>query len=309
MDSETHTVRRRVNRFADDHYLLVLLGPALLVLLVLFVYPVVWVLYRSLWLPPIYPGQGYQFAPYANYERMVTSPYFRRSVVRTLVYAGGSLSLSAVGGLIVALALDHVADRRLQRAYTTVLILGLAIPVSVLALTWRWILHPSEAGLANRVLLDLSVIGTPIPFLESEALALPVVALIDAWVRMPFAMIVFFAGLQSIPARLYEAAEIDGATSFQAFRHVTVPYLRQYAAVVALLTLVFALQAFTVIWTATGGGPNGQTRTLAPYIYEVGIMQFDFGRGAAISATLVAAATVLTFLYVRSVERTERRGR
>jgi len=125
---------------------------------------------------------------------------------------------------------------------------------------------------------------------------------------MPFAMLVFFAGLQSIPERVYEAARVDGATSFQSFRHVTLPYLRQHAAVVALLTLVFALQAFTVIWVTTGGGPNGQTRTLAPYIYEVGIMQFNFGRGAAISATLVAAATVLTYLYVRSVERTEARS-
>lgn len=305
MDSGKRAVRRRVNRFLDDHYLLVFLGPALLVLLILFVYPVVWVLYRSLWLPPIYPGEGYQFAPYANYERMVTSPYFRRSVARTLVYAAGSLSLSMTSGLLVALALNRVADRRLQRTYTTVLILGLAIPVSVLALIWRWILHPSEAGLANRVLLDLGAIGAPLPFLESEALALPIVTLIDAWVRFPFAMIVFFAGLQSIPDRFYEAARVDGATSLQAFRHVTLPYLRRYASVVALLTLVFALQAFTVIWTTTGGGPNGQSRTLAPYIYEVGIMQFNFGRGAAISATLVAAATVLTFLYVRSVEDTD----
>jgi len=180
MDSEKRTVRRRVNRFVDDHYLLVFLGPALVVLLALFLYPVVWVLYRSLWLPPIYPGEGYQFAPYANYERMVTSPYFRRSFARTLLYAVGSLLLSAVGGPVVALALDRVTDRRLQRAYTTLLILGLAIPASVLALIWRWILHPSEAGLANRVLLDLGATGAPIPFLESEALALPVVTLIDA---------------------------------------------------------------------------------------------------------------------------------
>jgi multiple sugar transport system permease protein len=307
MDSETCTLRRRANRFLDDHYLLVLLGPALLVLLVLFVYPVAWVLYRSLWLPPIYPGQGHQFAPSGNYGRMVTSPYFRRSVVRTLVYAGGSLSLSMIGGLIVALALDHLPTRRLRRAYTTVLVLGLAIPVSVLALVWRWILHPSDAGLVNRVLLDISVVGTPIPFLESEALALPIVTLIDAWVRLPFAMIVFFAGLQSIPERLYDAAEVDGATTFQAFRQVTLPYLRPYTAVVALLTLTFALQAFTVVWNTTGGGPNGQTRTLAPYIYEVGIMQFNFGYGAAISTTLVAVATVLTFLYDRTVERTESR--
>jgi len=307
MDSETRTVRRPATRFLDDHYLLVLLGPALFVLLVLFLYPVVWVLYRSLWLPPIYPGQGYQFGPSANYGRMVTSPYLRRSVVRTLLYAGGSLSLSMTGGLVVALALDRVPSKRLRRAYITVLLLGLAAPVSVLALMWRWILHPSRAGLANRVLLDISVVGTPIRFLESEALALPVVTLIDAWVRMPFAMIVFLAGLQSIPERLYEAAAVDGATSIQAFRHVTLPYLRSYAAVVALLTLVFSLQSFTVVWTTTGGGPNGRTRTLAPYIYEVGIMQFNFGYGAAISTTLVAVATVLTALYGRSVERTESR--
>jgi multiple sugar transport system permease protein len=173
---------------------LVLLGPALVVLLVLFVYPVAWILYRSLWLPPLSFEGGYRFAPAGNYRRLVTSPDFLASVGRTLFYAGGSLLCSTTGGLIVALALDRVEHRRLRHVYTTLVVLVLAIPVSILALSWRWILHPSGVGLANRVLMDLALIGPPIAFLERPGLVLPIVTLFDAWVRLPFAMLVFLAG-------------------------------------------------------------------------------------------------------------------
>jgi multiple sugar transport system permease protein len=299
IDADKSAPGRRVTRFVGDHPVLVLLAPALVVLLAVFVYPLAWVLYRSLFFPPLYPGQGYRFAPAGNYIRVVTSPDFYESVVQTLFYSVGSLSVSVTSGLLVALALNQVASRRVRTVYTTLFVLVLAIPVSILALTWRWILHPTEAGLANMLLLDLALVSSPVPFLESRALVLGVVALIDAWVRMPFAIVVFLAGLQSIPTRVYEAARIDGATTLQTFRHVTLPYLRPYAVTVVLLTWVFAFQAFTVIWNMTGGGPNGATTTLPLHIYEVSILRFNLGLGAALAALVVAITVLLTAVYVR----------
>lgn len=145
----------------------------------------------------------------------------------------------------------------------------------------------------------MGVIDSPIRFLLDEQHALLIVTLIDAWVRMPMAMIIFLAGLQAIPNRIYEAAMIDGATNLQRFRHVTIPYLRPYIVTVCLIVWLFAFQAFSVIWVMTGGGPALSTETISLFIFEVEILQFNFNAGAAISSFLVAVSFVLTVFYVK----------
>lgn len=298
LDTQKGDLRLWIDQVVSDHIVLVMIGPPLLVLLAVFVYPVFWVLYQSLWLPPIHFGDPHQFAPIGNYQRVITSPSFYESVWRTVLYTFGSLSLSFTVGLLVALAINRVGRRWLRQLYTMIITLGWAMPVAILSLTWRWILFPEEVGLLNQILLDLGMIGAPIAYLESEALALPIVTVIDAWVRMPLAMIVFLAGLQSIPERLYDAARVDGATSFQMFRYITLPYLRPYMATVGLMIWLFAFQAFSVIWNMTGGGPLTSTRTLSLYLFEIGIARINFGYGSAISAFIVGISTILTAFYV-----------
>lgn len=299
VDAGNGRFRRRLTRFADDHVVLVMLGGPAAVLLAVFVYPLFWVLYQSLWVTV--PGIAPRLDPLYNYGQAVVSSEFFESMWRTLLYAFGSLSLSFAGGLFFALVINRVRPRWLRTTYVTVITFVLAIPVSIVAMLWGAILAGEDSALLNHLLLDLGLIQTPIAYLQIESLALPIVTLVDAWIRMPLATLVFLAGRQAIPGRFYEAARVDGATTLQTFRHVTLPHLRPYMVTVVLLIWTSAFQAFSVIWVMTGGGPIHRTRTVSVLVYEFGILYFNFGWGSALATVLVAITVVLTAAYVRFV--------
>ncbi|WP_254546846.1 carbohydrate ABC transporter permease [Halomarina pelagica] len=297
--TDTDTVRGRISRFVNDHILLVLLGPGLLVIAAIFVYPVVWMFYQSLFLTA--PGLQPRFAPLYNYTKMFTSPRFWDFFSNTVYYSFGSLLVSFTTGMVLALAINHVRKKWLRNSYATIILFSWALPIAVVALMWKWILVGGPYGLLNMILLDLGLIDESIAWLSNKRLALPIVTLVDAWLRMPFAMVVFLAGLQAIPQHMYDAARVDGATTFQQFRHITLPYLRPYMAIVGLISWMFAFRAFAIIFPMTHGGPGVRTTTLAIMIYREGMVKLDFGYGSAIAAFLVMVTVVLATFYVTVV--------
>jgi multiple sugar transport system permease protein len=125
-----------------------------------------------------------------------------------------------------------------------------------------------------------------------------VVILADSWSRIPFATIILLAGLQSIPQEMYDAAKVDGATTLQTFRHVTLPYLRPSFFVAGLITWMFAFRAFAIPFSTTGGGPGAATETLAIYIHRFGIQLLDYGFASAVAMFLVAVTFVVATAYV-----------
>lgn len=299
VDAGRNRFQQWLTRFVDDHVVAVMLGIPTLVLAALFVYPLVWVLYQSLWVS--IAGVEARFDPFFNYRHAVVSGAFVKSMGRTLLYAFGSFSLSFTGGLFFALVINRIRPQWLRTSYLTALTSVLAIPVSIVGLLWGAILAEQEAALLNSVLLDLGVIRAPIAYLQIKSLVLPIVVVIDAWIRMPLAMVVFLAGRQAIPVRFYEAALVDGASTLQTFRHVTLPHLRPYMVTVVLLIWATAFQAFSVIWVMTGGGPVNRTQTVAVLLYEFSIIHLNFGWGAALATVLVVITAVLTTCYVTFV--------
>ena len=303
-DFRPQGIRGRISDFVNDHIVLVLLGPPLALIGAIFIYPVLWMFYQSLFLTA--PGIDPQFAPLYNYQKMFTTAQFWQFLEQTLFYSFGSLLLAFTSGLGIALALNHVTNKYLRNTYSTIILFSWALPIAVVALMWRWILHGTNFGLVNMILLDLGLITSPLGFFANNTLALPMVTMVDAWIRMPFAMIVFLAGLQSIPEHMYDAAKVDGATSFQMFRNITIPYLRPYMAIVGLIVWMFSFRAFSIIFPMTQGGPGTRTTTLAIYIYREGMVKLDFGYGSAIAAFLVGITIVLATFYVTVVlERIE----
>lgn len=295
-----HGLVRRVSKFANEHVVAVLLGPPLVIIGAIFVYPVLWMFYQSLFLTA--PGiPEPMFEPLYNYEKMFTSSVFWTYLWQTLFYSFGSLALSFTSGLLVALAINHVVNKRLRTTYTTIILFSWALPLAVVALTWKWILLAEPYGFLNMVLLDLGVIDRPLALIARRGWALPLVTFVDAWLRMPFAMVVLLAGLQSIPQHMYDAAKVDGATTYQRFRNITIPYLRPYIAIVGLISWMFAFRAFSIIYPMTQGGPGVRTTTLAIYIYREGMVKLDFGYGSAIAVFLVAVTVILATFYVTVV--------
>jgi len=310
MATETHERERdfgrddgslhaRLSGFVNDHVLAITLGPALLVIFVIFVYPVAFLLYQSMFLT--FPGIDTRFIGLGNYVTMFESSEFWTYFGHTLIYSTGSLLVSMTSGLVIALGINHVQRRWLRNVYSTVLMFAWAIPIAVVALIWRWILQGNEFGLLNLILVSAGIAADPVAWLSNGNRAMLLVMLVDAWARMPFAMVVFLAGLQSIPKHLYDATRVDGATTLQAFRAVTLPRLRPYFAIVGLITWMFAFRAFAIIFPMTRGGPGQQTTVLSIHIYRTGMVNFNFGYAAAVAVFLVGVTVLVAVFYVTQI--------
>ena len=292
-------LRHRVSRFANDHILLVLMGPALLVITAIFVYPVFYLLRQSLFLT--LPGSVERFVGVGNFVTMFESPEFWSYFGNTLMYSFGSLVVSLGSGLLIALAINHVSRSRLRDAYSTVLMFAWAIPLAVVALIWKWMLTGNRLGLFNRVAMDLGVVSSPVAWLSTPEMAMLAVTLTDAWARMPFAMLLLLAGLQSIPDHMYDAAKVDGATTFQMFKTITVQYLRPYIAIVALINWMFAFRAFAVVFPLTNGGPGTSTTVFSIHIYREGMINFNYGYASAVAVFIIVISLFVATFYVTKV--------
>jgi len=284
----------RVSDWVDDHIRTVLLGPSLVALFLVFIYPAVMLLWLSL---QNTRGIGETFEPMYNYGRIFTDPTFWNAVEKTLIYSFGSLFVSVGVGLVVALALNKIANQGIRNTYSTLILISWAVPLSIVGVTWRWMFN-GELGIVNKVLIDLGVLGGGYSWLSNSVSAMVVVILADSWSRIPFAAIVLLAGLQSIPQEMYDAARIDGATTFQTFRYVTLPYLRPSFFVAGLITWMFAFRAFAIPFSTTGGGPGGATETLAIYIHRFGIQLLNYGFASAVAVFLVAVTLIVAAGYV-----------
>ncbi|MFB6281966.1 MAG: carbohydrate ABC transporter permease [Haloferacaceae archaeon] len=284
----------RLSGWVNDHIRIALLGPSLVALFVVFIYPavmLVWLSFQNT------RGLGTTFAPTYNYGRIFTDPTFWNAVEKTLIYSFGSLFISVGAGLAIALALNKLANRRIRDTYSTLILISWAVPLSIVGVTWRWMFN-GQLGVVNQVLLDLGLIPSAFSWLGHSTTAMAVVILADSWSRIPFAAIVLLAGLQSIPQEMYDAAKVDGATTLQTFRHVTLPYLRPSFFVAGLITWMFAFRAFAIPFSTTGGGPGSATETLAIYIHRFGIQLLDYGFASAVSVFLVAVTLVVATAYV-----------
>ncbi|WP_158056309.1 carbohydrate ABC transporter permease [Halorussus halophilus] len=289
--------KRRVSKLLNDHIRITLLGPALVSLLLIFVYPVAVLVWSS-----FHRTLGFvtEFDPTYNYEKMLTDPTFWSAVEKTLTYSFGSFFFSMAAGLVIALALNRVVRKRLRDTYTTLILLSWAVPLSIVGVTWRWMFN-GQLGVVNQLLVDLGILSSGYSWLADPLTAMALIVVADSWSRIPFAAIVMLAGLQSIPQEMYDAAKVDGATSFQTFWHVTVPYLRPSFFVAGLINWMFAFRAFAIPFSTTGGGPAGATEVLAIYIHRFGIELFDFGFASAVSMFLVAVTLIIASIYVTTI--------
>jgi multiple sugar transport system permease protein len=284
----------RLSDWVNDHIRIALLGPSLVALLLVFIYPVVMLLWLSL---QNTAGFGSSFEPTHNYTAFFTDPTFWNAVEKTLIYSVGSLAVSVAAGLVIALALNKLVNQRIRNTYSTLILISWAVPLSIVGVTWRWMFN-GQLGVVNKVLVDLGILGAGYSWLANGTSAMIVVILADSWSRIPFAAVVLLAGLQSIPQEMYDAAKIDGATAFQTFRNVTLPYLRPSFFVAGLITWMFAFRAFAIPFSTTGGGPAGSTETLAVYIHRFGVQLLDQGFASAVSLILVSVTLVVAAGYV-----------
>jgi multiple sugar transport system permease protein len=288
----------------------ILILPTALIVFGLVVFPAIfsiWISFRDVGLKNL---DNVVQAPYVgleNYRLVINDFAFKfqglqswGAAVTSIVYSFSSTVLTVAIGLIASLLLNRpFRARGLARA---IFLFPYVAPIVSVAFVWRWILDPRPSGVLNDVLMGLGILELPKAYLAQRGLALLLVIVFEAWRYFPFAMLMILARLQAIDMTLYEAADVDGANSWQKFLHVTVPELRYVLGAVFLLRLIWTFNKFDDIFLLTGGGFG--TNVLPVLTYQFSFKAFDFGKGAANAMILLIILVVFLLVYVTTVMRT-----
>jgi multiple sugar transport system permease protein len=240
------------------------------------------------------------FVGIANFVQIFHDPKLPTVAWNTIVWTVFSLVGQFGLGLAAALCINqNLPGMSVTR---TILLLPYVVPVIVLALFWRWMLDGSF-GIVSAALQSVGLLAA-----DQSPLALPggavvSVILANVWRGFPFVMISYWAALQSIPQEQYEAAQVDGAGTWQEFRYVTLPHLAAITKVMLLLRLIWTVTFFDIVWLITRGGPGGATEHWPIWIYQETMGFFRFGTGAALAVTLAVVLVAVSVLYLILLNR------
>jgi multiple sugar transport system permease protein len=286
-----------------------LLFPTALIVFGLILFPAVfsiWISYHDIGLRNLNDVFHAPSVGWSNYTRVFQDFAFKYqgptnlgAAVTSVVYSFSATVLTVLIGLGAALLLNRpFTGRGITRA---IFLFPYVAPIVSVAFVWRWLLDPRPSGVVNDLMMRAGVIEMPLGYLSTRGLALLLVIIFEAWRYFPFAMLMILARLQAIDNTLYEAAEVDGASTLQKFRFITLPELRYVLGAIFLLRLMWTFNKFDDIFLLTGGGFG--TKVLPVLTYEFSFRLFDFGRGAATAMILLILLIVFMLIYVRVVMR------
>ncbi|MDX6302412.1 MAG: multiple sugar transport system permease protein [Nocardioidaceae bacterium] len=288
-------IRKTLWRMRREWSAYVFLAPGVIIFSIFTVFALIFAFYLTFheWniLQPQKPFVGLQ-----NYKDMIHDEHYRRSIINTFYYTGGSVPLTLLGGLLVALLLNQPI--RMQGMFRTLYYLPVVTPFVVSAILWKW-LYNGSYGLFNYYLLKAHVIDKPLLWLADQNLAMPSVILMSVWGGVGFSMVVYLAGLQSIPEQLYEAAKVDGAGPLARLRYITLPMLRPTTLFLLVTGIIGSFQIFTQIFIMTNGGPAEKTTTMVFFIYQAAFKFYDMGYASTLAFGLFALLFVVTLVQLR----------
>jgi multiple sugar transport system permease protein len=273
------------------------LSPTLLLLAVLSLIPIVTVFYYSL-MNNVIMEKHPVLVGIANYIDILTDKVFQQAFLNTMYFTIMSVVFHLILGLSFAMMLNSKLLGPTSKAiFRVVYVLPWVFTAAVIAVLWRLLLNPN--GVINYILVTLNFANGPIEWLSSKQLALHTVTFINIWSGYPFYMVSLLAGLQGIPAELYEAGTIDGAGGRQLFRYITLPQLRPIIVSLAMLDFIWTMHQFTLIWMTTGGGPIHVTEVLSTYTYKQAFTSYEFSHASAAAFIILLLCAFVALFYVR----------
>src|SRR4051794_28761885 len=216
---------------------------------------------------------------------------FRLVVLNTFVYTAVATVLKMFGGLGLALVMNQ--DFRFKNLTRALLLLPFIVPTVLSTIAWQWILDPAFSVI-NWTLIALGLVDPPGPsWLGNPHLAMASLIVVNVWRGLPFYAITLLAGLQTISPELYEAATIDGASTWARFRYVTVPLLKPVIFIVTMFSVIFTFSDFQLVYVLTRGGPANATHLFATYAFDVAMSGGQFGLGASIALSMLPPLALL----------------
>lgn len=267
-------------------------GPALIVLLLMVVYPMVYGIVISFFDTNLV--NKFKVVNLKWYKKILSDPSFYASLWRTLFFA----ILSVAGRTILAIVFSNILVKETlpcKKLFRSILVLPWFFPDVVIGILWKW-LYDANFGLFNYVLKSLHLVNSNIEWLSNTHTVMLAVIAVSIWKGFPFMMIMLLAALGTIPKDLYEAADLDGCNGLQQFAHVTLPGIFPVLSTTIMLEFMWCFKHFTIIWNLTNGGPVDATTVVSIDIYKVGFQYLRYGESAARAVLVFIIIIVMTAL-------------
>ena len=268
--------------------------PLILLIAILVAYPAGYAVY----LATLNKGMT-RFVGFGNFEFLFGRDTFWLVVYQSCLFAITAVIFKAIIGFVVAHFVHNIPAKG-QRKWRGMLLVPWVIPPAMSTLAWLWLFDPSYSAF-NYIIALFG--GDPIPWTGNTYWARFSVILVNIWIGAPFFMIMYLAALKSVPEQLYEAAAIDGATSWQRLRYVTLPMMANIISITVLFSLIVTFANYDIVRVLTNGGPRDLTHVFASYAFQVGILSSNIPRGAAVSLFMFPILAVCAFFVLRGVTR------
>ena len=282
---------------SDTWYSILLIAPAMVIILSFALFPLGYAIDLSFRYADLTSAVG--IGPYVgldNYRFALNDDIFWESARRTVIFAVGAVSVEMVLGVAIAFLLNGL--RWFKGIVRSLLILPIASAPAAVGLVWRYMYHP-DFGVYNGI---MSMLGLPERnWLGAVKLAMPSVIVFDVWQWTPFVALIVLAGLQSLPKEPFEAAELDGASTWQVLRRLTFPMLAPVLTLVFVLRSIDAIRLYDAILSLSHGGPGTATETLTYYLYRIGLKYFKLDHASAISLLFLYVTVIFTGVALRSM--------
>ena len=276
----------------------VLVAPVIIILVALVAYPLLYAIQLSFMDKTI--GTEGKFVGLQTILGLWDSNLYRQTLRNTIVFTAGATIMKVIVGFGVALLInEQFKGRKLVRA---AILLPWIVPTVLSGMAWQWMFTPNFSVL-NWILVNSGLMRVGLPWLTNPDLALFCVALVNAWRAIPFFGITLLAGLQTIPAELYEASAIDGAGRWQRFRFVTFPLILPILTITLVLSIIWTFSDFQAVYALTRGGPVNSTHVLATLSFQVGLQGGKISEGVAISLTMLPLLLILVVFQLRQLRR------
>lgn len=248
-------------------------------------------------------NQNYDYVWFDNYANITKIDGFGEMMIATVVFAIGSTLLTIVIAFVTALALDKKGKGRLPRGMMrSMWFLPALLSGTVVGILWR-IMYNYNNGMINKIIVAMG--GDPVNWLETRGLANVAVIIGASWVQIGFCVIVFMAGLQSIPQELYEAAALDGAKPRQQLRHITFPMMASSITINVITTTIAGFKAYELPYNISQGMPGKSTLLMTQRIFFFGYQDYDYGLGSALSVMLLAIIAIISLIQLVYLKKRE----
>ncbi len=293
-----YPVKKSLRRVIEPY---LFLSPVVILMCLLLMLPIILVISYSFYDNVLITNDS-TWVGLENYKTVLTDRVFLSSIKNTVIFVVLNVVFHLLIGMALALMVNvKCFSSRVKAGFRVVYMLPWMFNATVVAILWKLLLNAN--GVVNYLLSQFNMIAGPVEWLSDRSIVFWVLTFINIWAGYPFYMISILAGLQGISSDLYEAAQIDGASSVQSFFYITLPQLKPILISIAMLDFIWTTQNFSLIWLLTAGGPSHATEMMSTYVYKTAFTSYQYSQASAAAVIILLACIVLAIFYVRNQTR------